>query len=301
MKKIIAVTVCVVAAGIAAYFASTDWPPSSINMAVKPAAKQSSRTSTNKGTSPIAREKWASRDTTGVGLMREAYERQSNLAEFFQTALQTPERGGLYYAKRVFADCYAIKSTARQTKLSADEQKALAPALKRCDIVGDAASYQRLSGTLSTSAASLDPVLSLTREFTGNMTGKTFKVEIVQRAVQRAIDMGDPYLLSDSLYRMIEMAQTFDGQSLDFATRQRLHAASTIAECDLGADCNGAPFVVLACAQTGQCGASLVSLILQGPQVTDDNERKAITQLADKLVAGARDGSLPSLFNLRNS
>lgn len=273
--------------------------PSTSEAVRAPASNQGIPTNGDQRSQLAVNDIWGSGDASRFANTRIGYEKQSDLAAFFEVALRHPENGGIYYARKAYLDCATLKSTPASKTVNKDAEATFQRAVKRCDWLGDAGSRQRLYGLLDTAVKNADPIMNVAQDVTGRLTDRSNQPEIVEEALKRAIEIGDPYLFADAMFRLVTISEKFDGKSLDFDLRQDLHYASTVAYCDLGADCSNAASIPIVCKGTGVCPDSIVTMVLRSPQIKDDEQRKRIVGLADRLVSSARDGTLPTLFQGR--
>lgn len=234
---------------------------------------------------------WGAQRRREVEAMRDDFLRAPDLAAYFEQGLRNPQAGGLFYARHAFRHCTVLRSSSPPDRRG---ESPLDRARARCGDLGDAVSRERLESTMQTAAARLDPVLSVTAELDTRARGSGIGNGEVSDALEKAIALGDPYLVRNLFFRGISRVDRFDGQPISAEQRGDLMMASRIALCDVGLDCAQEARVLLTCNRNDGCADPLTAM--SGDGAMADERRMAIARLAQRMANATMDGTLPQLF-----
>lgn len=237
---------------------------------------------------------------------RSAYVAADDARTFFTLALQHPESGGYYYARRMLFDCIALRGAksvydANATNRSPPPKRpspaavqSFDAAYQRCNGLPDSDSFSRLRAAI-VSEAKADPLARASQAMRQARREQRMTLDIALTTLDQAVVLGDPYLLIDSLREAINVATVFDGETLDDRLRSDLRGAAVVAQCGLGVDCERDVSIALACLKAEECPRNAMDTVLAQPGLSLDTRRRII-DLASRLVETTKDGSLPRLF-----
>lgn len=260
--------------------------------------------SESKGLNTSTTIKWGGNaDNSSINALRNAYMAPTNRVDFLSLALSHPEGGGYFYARKVLVDCMALKATKAAldnhilvggTYRSADAitQRTYQLALANCGTLPDKQWVERVGqGTFNKS----DPLASSLQAYSDLSNANGLSLPRARTLLDRAVLLGDPYLLAIALRDTINLASGFDGQLIDKSLRSKLQQAVIVAKCELGVDCVHDASIYIGCMYNGQCPRNAMDLVLSNSNLSL-NDRTEIIDLSWKLVYATKDGSISTLF-----
>ena len=290
----IVLVVAILGTAIGVWLATPQPQAPAASMAVTASVPSPARASTT--TTPARTPAWGAHANPAVTAMSASLTSAPDLAAFFDTALQHPEAGGIYFARAAWVECLALRPVPDRDRTPLDEaaRVRVERARARCGSLTGGDTQKRLSAAVHSLWRS-DPALSIDAWQHEPVSVGRPTLDDARRALASAIDLGEASVFRRVVPYAIFRSTTFDGRAIDPSIHDDLVIAVIVASCDLGAECSTDFITAYTCLMPEGCADSIINAALRNDDLTDER-RKRIAVLTDRLVDSARDGTLPQLF-----